>query len=372
MYIYESYGNSRFKNKRILIHIEKHMTKDYNKFQQKKVQCVKGSYYVYLPKNWATKYGLDDDRRILIKRMKDDSLIIKAMNVETHIEDTYKINLDINGNILEDIEKEEYIDYLFNLFLTAYIIGYKRVIFHKTSKISLELQNRISQMTKRFHGMVIMEEDKKRIVVEDTSNSVNLKLLVKQIINKVGIQISNLIEIFENYSDLKEKSKLEKFTGELIKQDDQIDEHRYAIERTVHQILNYPSLGMDLGITTVECLHYSECARMLERIGDYILKLARCLIEEEIDDYNLLKRRMYSMRETYNIIQDYFFRTDTFKFYSLVKSIDEDAAEMKSIIKDDHPDKSFLHPIRRIKNICTDISEIRINDIVAHKDQLPD
>ncbi len=348
-----------------------YMTK-YDKFQQKKVQCVKGSYYVYLPKSWAVKYGLKDDRRVLLKRMKDDSLIIKAVNIETHIEDTYEISLDYDKEKNEDIEKPEYVDYLFNLFLTAYIIGYKRVIFKKTSKISLELQNRISQMTKRFHGMVIMAENKKEIVVEDTSNSVNLKLLVKQIINKVGIQISNYIELFEGYDRLKEEGKLYNLIDELIKQDDQIDEHRYAIERTVHQILNYPSLGMDLNINTVECLHYSECARMLERVGDYLLKLARALKEEPIDDYEILKKRMWDMRENYNIVQDYFFRNDTLKFYHLIRSIMEDSQKMRDIMIEDHPDKVYIHSIRRIENICTDIAEIRINDIVARKEQLKD
>ncbi len=325
---------------------------------------------MYLPKSWATKYRLDDDRRVLLKRMKDDSLIIKALNVETHIEDTYEIDLNPDHKEHQDIPTKEYYDYLFNLFLTAYIIGYKEVIFKKTEKISLELQNRISEMTKRFHGMVIMEESKNRILVEDTSNSVNLKLLVKQILNKVGIQISNFIELFEDYENLKKSDKLIFLIDELIKQDDQIDEHRYAIERTVHQILNYPTLGLDLNITTVECLHYSECARMLERIGDYLLKLARALKIEVIDDYPLLKQSMWEMREIYNVVQDYFFRSDTLKFYHLIRSVSEESREMKSIMKKDHPDTVFIHSIRRIENICTDIAEIRINDIVARKEQL--
>jgi phosphate uptake regulator len=336
-----------------------------SQYDQKKVQEVKGSYYIYLPKKWCNKYNIGEKKRIFLKQLEDDSLLIRFNSLDAEINDSFEINLDsemdTRGTKITTV-KSEYEEYLFNLYLTAYLIGYKRIVFKKRTKIPMKLKNRIDMMTKSFHGMVVISESTTEIVAEDTTSKIDIKVLVRQILNKVGLMMSSLLEM------VAESETMDDLYGEieeLIKQDDQIDELRYGIERQVHQVLLYPTLGYDNNVSPIECLHYSEAVRTIERVGDYITKLAVLLKTEPIKKKEFIMEHLNSMQETYNTVLDYFERTDSLKYFHLIQEINDYAAKSKKIINDGHPDLFYLTNIRRVKNICADIAEIRINDILS-------
>ncbi len=340
-------------------------------FEQKKVQCVKGSFYVYLPKDWALKYNIDDNKRVLLKRLDDDSILIRSTEQQKLERQSYEIDLDFEVMAekpeFKEVTKDVYFKYILNLYLTAYIIGYNRIVFttHR-SKIPMKVQNRITAMTRTLYGMVIVSETKDHIVVEDTSSIFDMKLMMRQVINKVGLCISNFIELIDQYGEIRgNRDEMNETLEDFIKQDDQIDEHRYAIERYAHQILKYPTLGHDSGISSVECLHNSECTRMLERIGDYMIKLAVLLKKQAIHDVSFVLKHLRTMEEVFHVVQDNFDRNHPLKFYQLIQEIKVNADETKELIENQDPDAEFLIPIRRIKNICADIAEIRINDTLS-------
>jgi hypothetical protein len=78
-------------------------------------------------------------------------------------------------------------------------------------------------------------------------------------------------------------------------------------------------------------------------------------------------QHLHQMQQTFHTIQDYFWRTDSLKLWRLTQDIKRYAAEVKEKIYEDHPDTEYLIPIRRINNICGDIAEIRINDILSQQ-----
>ena len=345
------------------------------KYEQKRVQCVKDSYYMYLPKPWIIKYGVDNSRTVSMRHLADDSLLIQSGENIQGKKTEFTIDLAFSAeNLIVDksqneITEGEYVDYLFNQYLTLYIIGIERVRFIHNERISIIFQNKISAMTRKFHGMVIVSETPKEIVVEDTSSKIDLNMMIKQIINKVGMLITNYIEIMQNYDQLQEKDDFTIIISELQKQDDLIDEHRYAIERFVHKILNFPSIGYENNISTIECLHFSECSRMLERIGDYLLKISGLLIDSPIHDTKFILKKMSDMQNTFFVIQDYFNRDNSLKFFDLITRTSKETEKTKELIQEQAEDWRYLEYIRRIKNICTDIAEIRINDILSKKIQ---
>lgn len=337
---------------------------NFDSFEQKRIQTVKGSYYCYLPKSWCLKYGIDESKRVFMKQLADDSLLIRSDTTSPEMVTTYVINLDFSSSDYEDLSDDEYIEYLFNLYLTAYIIGYRTIILEKQSKIPTKIKNRIHKLTQKLYGMVVISETRNRIVVEEHFDEVNIEILSKQVLNKVGLLMSNFIEIVE---DLDRIEDLEDELGELIEQDNQIDEHRYAIERYVHQILNFPSLGRYINVTSVQCLHFSETTRLIERIGDHITKLATVMLAQKLNDRQFVLKQLRKMHETFHTIQDFFWRSDSLKLWRLTQNIKEHAKFIKDKIYEDHPDTEYLIPIRRINNICGDIAEIRINDILSQQ-----
>ena len=221
-------------------------------------------------------------------------------------------------------------------------------------------------MTRKLYGMVVISETANTIVIEEHLDEIDLKILSKQLLNKIGLLMENFIEIVENMGSHEViTEEIDDEIDELILQDNQIDEHRYAIERFVHQILNFPTLGRFINVSSVECLHYSENTRLLERVGDHITKLARLLKSQPIADHEFVFNHLKNMKETYNTIQDYYWRKDSLKFYALTRDIKEYAQEVKELISEDVDDTEYLILIRRVHNICGDIAEIRINDILS-------
>lgn len=346
------------------------MSPELDQFEQKKVQEVKGSFYLYLPKRWCKKYEIDsaEQRIVYLKRLADDSLLIRPNSQTVETMSTYIIDLDEEPESESSLPHKEYIDYLFNLMLTAYIIGYRTIIIRQREKIPIKIKNRIHRQTRKLYGMVVISENKKEIVIEEHLDEIDLRILSRQLLTKVNLLMNNYIELVHNIEDYKEDQEdLYEMVDELIEQDNQIDEHRYALERYVHQILNYPSLGRAINVTPVECLHYSETTRLIERIGDYILKLANNLKIQPIVDHDFIMYHLRKMVETYNTIQDYYWRTDSMKFFALIQSIKLYSAEIKNFIYENHEDTEYLIPIRRVCNICSDIAEIRINDILSRQ-----
>jgi hypothetical protein len=55
------------------------------------------------------------------------------------------------------------------------------------------------------------------------------------------------------------------------------------------------------------------------------------------------------------------------KFYALTRDIKEYAQEVKDLIFENDPDTEYLILIRRVNNMCGDIAEIRINDILSRQ-----
>ncbi|MHA1521265.1 MAG: PhoU domain-containing protein [Promethearchaeota archaeon] len=336
----------------------------FDKFEMKKVQEVKGSFYIYLPKSWCRKYNVAEDKRVYLKQLADDSILIRSNTTSPELLTTYVINLDNENDGHEDLDDKEYIDYVFNLYLTAYIIGYHTIKLEKRDKIPTKIKNRIYKLTQKLYGMVVISEKRNEIVVEEHFDEVNLEVLTRQILNKVGLLLTNYIEIVE------EVDKIEDINDELddlIEQDNQIDEHRYAIERYVHQILNFPSLGRNIDVTSVECLHFSETTRLIERIGDYITKLAIVLKTQPMVDSKFVLKYLREMRETFHTIQNFFWRSDSMKLWLLTQEIKKIAVGIKLEIYKDNEDTEYLIPIRRINIICGDIAEIRINDILSRQ-----
>ena len=245
------------------------MKNELNSLEQKKVQEVKGSYYIYLPHDWAIQYEIDKQKKVYMKRMDDDTLLIQA-GAETNTTESC-LEIDLGSKPKQEITDQLYEDYLFNQYLTAYVIGYNTIVFKKNSNISLPISSRIRKMTQHFNGMMVVNESNTMVVVENTSTTVDIRQLIRQILTKVGLLMNMFIDIVDRDAD----NELD----ELMAQDDQIDEHRYAIERQVHRMLRSPTFALDNKTNAIQCLHYSEATKIIERIGDHITILVIYIVK---------------------------------------------------------------------------------------------
>ena len=206
---------------------------------------------------------------------------------------------------------------------------------------------------------MVVNESNTMVVVENTSTTVDIRQLIRQILTKVGLLMNMFINIVERDAD----NELD----ELMAQDDQIDEHRYAIERQVHRILRSPTFALDSKTTPIQCLHYSEATKIIERIGDHITILANLYREEPIQNKKFVIGMLRDMYRSYCDIQDYFEREDSLKFFCINEDARNFVEKYKTFIISTNPDKSYIGQIRRVYGLISDIAEIRINDILSRK-----
>ena len=340
---------------------------DREKFTEKRVQCVKGSYYMYLPKNLCEKYEIDHSKIVYMKQFADDSLLLHFKPQSRVKPEPFVINMNIPQDESNREAKSSHspsFEYLLNQYLTAYIIGHGNIVFRNASKIPLTYRNRINAMTKRFYGMVVVSETAAEIIVEEHLGNIDINVFWMQLLSKINLMMTNFIEIVVSYGSMKKDDELLELLDELITQDDQIDEHRYTVEHICHKALKAPQITHT---SCVKYLHYSEMTRFIERIGDYLVKMSILLKSRVITEPAFILEQLNIMLTTYTSIRDFADRNDTVNLWEFIQKIDVYAVEMKQHINDKHPDTDFLVPIRRICNICGDIAEIRINDILSQQ-----
>ena len=340
---------------------------DPEKFTEKRVQCVKGSYYMYLPKNLCEKYDIDHSKIVYMKQFADDSLLLQFKPKSRVKPEPFVINMNLQQDEADPEAKSSHspsFEYLLNQYLTAYIIGHGNIVFRNASKIPLTYRNRINAMTKRFYGMVVVSETATEIIMEEHLGTIDIDVFWMQLLSKINLLITNFIEIVQNIGTLENSDDLPELLDELIKQDDQIDEHRYAVEHICHKALKVPQTT---STSCVKYLHYSAMTRFIERIGDYLVKMSTLLKTKPIHKPAFVLKQLNVMLDTYNAIQGFFDQTETVNIWQFIQDIESYAVKMKEYINAQHPDTQFLVPIRRICNICGDIAEIRINDILSQQ-----
>jgi phosphate uptake regulator len=246
--------------------------------------------------------------------------------------------------------------------LTGYIIGASNITVEMDQKdrIPLSLQAKISQLTKGLLGFSIVEQDSTRIEIRDLSQSSEIKATMKQMLVKVGLVFEQLIEILAGpTTDTITQLEL------LVSQDDTIDEYRYQIDRQTHLLLQNPSLSRQMEVNPVECLHFAQCSRSLERIADHLVNIGHEVMQ--ISEGNSLPTTTISLlRRAYNyyiLVIDLFYKSDAQELHRVLL---EKEAEMNdySVDGENITDKQVIMHLDRIVHHCADILEYRINSAI--------
>ncbi len=319
----------------------------------KKVQCVKGSFYIYLPKAWCSKFVTEEQKEICMKQLDDESLLILPRDRKVEAQKELLVNIKENNSL----------DFILNKILTAYIIGASRIIIEMENKgrIPLEYQTKISHYSKGLLGFSIVEQDPSHIEIRDLSQSNEIKATMKQMLSKVHLVFENLIEILAKpEDDLVHKLQL------LIDQDDILDEYRYQIDRQTHLLLQNPSLSRQMEVTPVESLHFAQSARSLERIVDHACNIATEIIkihEKEHAVPGQVNKLLQKALDYYNAVMDLFYRSTAIEMHKKLTDMGAALSEIPQNPTSLEEEEIYLH-LDRIIHHCADILEIRINSAV--------
>jgi hypothetical protein len=232
------------------------MNLDQAEYEKKTLYKTKGSFYIYLPKDWAQKFDLMNETHLFMKRVDAQSLLFSVTPFEMKLDPSAQITIDLDK--IEEISQKK----MKENFINAYTMGYKSILFKKKTKISLSIVKRIQQFTRQFIGIKIFQESEGEILLKEEPNQIQIQTLFQQMRVKIGLVLNYLIELL----NLNGTSTI----AELFEEIHQIKMYRYAIDRYTHRILHTPGLHLSNAMNINEYMTNFQITKVLDQIGDKI------------------------------------------------------------------------------------------------------
>jgi phosphate uptake regulator len=325
-----------------------------------KLQQTGGSSYIIsLPKEWIEKHGIVKQDTVGIVSQPDGNLLITPYIDSQQYEKEKHFDLD-------DIKDP---NFFFRLLVGAYIMGYKVIkITVSGKKFKTNYRDTIESFINITIGSEIIEETNNYILIRDLLNprEMPFEKTIKRMYILVQDMHEDAVKALETGNiDLAQK---------VIDRDDQVDKLNWLVERQSHIVLRDIILCQKLNITLEDASNYQLISRILERIGDHAVKIAKnvCTIDFEKIDKKLFKSITEASRfslDMLNMSLDAWLKKDTLVANENIESVNHLMDLCNSINK--VPESEFLveidfitESIRRTGEYSSDISEIIINNLI--------
>ncbi len=309
--------------------------------ESRKLQEVKGSFYVYLPKDWCTKARLKGGSEVNVQELEDGSLIIFS-NKEVS-------KRRMNGTL--DIENcEPQIAHV--ILLAGYIVGLDQMNLASTKEISLEFREDVENAVRNMIGIEVVDETDKSILIKDISEGASIRPIIQRLLNTTGYILNSVVRILGN-GDRKEAQV-------IINRDDDVDRYNWLVQRMVHLILDNPSLARELNIRPIEGLHYSHITRYIERIADHAVAIAEQILASGISNEDLSEFAKKAS-DLYGSLLNVFFNRNLSKAFEILDQRSSLKKELRNLEAVFPEYKVIIIHLERIVDYCSDISETALD-----------
>jgi len=234
------------------------------------VQEIKGSYTLYLPKEWCSINNITKGSRVIIKGSRRRLMIEPADKAEE------KINLRI------DEFDERSLKYI---LISLYVLGYKNIRLESKRNIDLRTRRDIRSILRLLKGYEIYEEGRNYVVIRETISRTDLEQLMRKEFNSLFFLLKLLREYVEKkvYAKERDSEDTKQFTDmDLEELDTEIDISRLEIRRIYSKILT--DLSIDPGIDPRVLSNLIMISNILERIADHVVEALRIIMSKEFPE----------------------------------------------------------------------------------------
>ncbi|MFB0560383.1 MAG: PhoU domain-containing protein [Candidatus Lokiarchaeia archaeon] len=307
----------------------------------RKIQEVKGSFYVYLPKDWCVKTELKGGSEVSVQELEDGSLIVFS-NKESS-----KRKLD--GTL--DIENcDAHMAHV--MLLSSYIVGLDQMNLVSTKEISLEFREDIEKAVRSMIGIEVVDETDKSILIKDISEGTSIRPIIRRLLNTTGYILNSVVRVLGN-GDQKEAQV-------IVNRDDDVDRYNWLVQRMVHLILENPSLARKLNILPIEGLHYSHITRYIERIADHAVAIAEQILASGTANEDLSKFAEKA-NDLYGSLLNVFFNRNLTEAFEILEKRSSLKKGLRKLEAEFPEYKVIIIHLERIIDYCSDISETAID-----------
>lgn len=217
-----------------------------------------GTFFVCLPKKWASRVGLDKSSVVALSETPDGRLILDA---KYNIERVPEVAV-VKPSTLLDRE-----------IMGKYLLGFDVIRVEARDRISSEDRERIKQASSRLIGLEIVEEDYSKIVMQCLLEPAAFppdKILQREHSIASGMNRDAVTALVE--SDAHSAKN-------VVSRDIEVNRLYFLLVRILRTVIQNPGLSEKLGILPIDCLDYRLTASLVEAIGDQSVRLAEAAID---------------------------------------------------------------------------------------------
>jgi len=212
-----------------------------------------GTFFVCLPKDWATRIGLDRSSVISLSETADGRLVIDAKYSAERAQQV----VIVKPTPLLDRE-----------IVGKYLLGYDIIRVEAKDRISTEDRECIKQASSRLIGLEIVEEDYSKIVLQcllEPSAYPPERILQREHSIASSMHRDAVTAFLDGDINL---------ARNVIARDNEVNRLYFLLVRILRTVIQNPGLSEKLGILPIDCLDYRLTASLVEAIGDQSVQVA--------------------------------------------------------------------------------------------------
>lgn len=227
--------------------------------ETRKVQRTgKSTYIVSLPKNWASKNGLESGSVVYILQGDNGALMLMANRSEKDL----SIKLDIGEKAGEPLIRD---------IIACYVAGY-RTIEVSSTRLSAEQKKDLHNIVNKLIGPEILEETMSKVLIQDLLSSEELE--VERALRRMKTVVKSMMQ--DSIEALVDgKSEL---AQDVVLRDNDVDRLNLLISRQFTDILRSRSIRQE-AVNSITVFNYMQAALNLERIADHAAEIAKMVGE---------------------------------------------------------------------------------------------
>jgi phosphate uptake regulator len=329
----------------------------------RRVQMTGGSSYIItLPKEWIKSMNIQKNDSVGLISQSDGSLMITSNIDRDHIQRKKEF----------DVSKITNQEFLLRRLIGAYISGFNSIIISSNERMSPLAKMTVRNFTQTTIGQEIVEETDTKIVIKDILNPAEMPF--DRTIKRMHIIVKGMHEDTMAAIQRNDKSLAE----DVLLRDNEVDRLHWLVARQHNIILQNVSFAEKMGITTELAMTSFLISRILERIGDHVIKIAKnaiILTNKKIDE-SVIEKLNYSSNlalDIFNKSISSFIRRDVKLANQTIESVEKLENKCKEINKIALKQKGeyvillgyIVESIRRIGEYSADISESVINHLIG-------
>ncbi|MHA1271145.1 MAG: hypothetical protein ACTSPY_15230 [Candidatus Helarchaeota archaeon] len=253
--------------------------------ESRKVQEIRGSYYLYLPKSWCKENQVKKNQEISIDVLEDNTLLLSN-----------KVNPSkLIGKISIDLDEWEHentdISYL---IFSCYVCGADNIIIKSNRKIKLKLRQEIDHMAKDLIDLEVFEENDNQIILKSLGqNADDVQNIFQRMLNNVLYMLEQISGIDNEFMDedtqtwVKEKAME---CAEILKSRyNNVKRFSLFIERGIHMLLRNRDLMRKLKWSVDDSIFNLMVTKYTEAIGGHCSKIAELFTKLDQDYFHIQK-----------------------------------------------------------------------------------